>query len=774
MLLASKAKRGNWAKDLPISRTLDPFPHFFCPLFPILPAIYHFYGGNEGWRKRGIAMGTWEDRHFFPLTSLQIGDLQSYLSHWTLFLATRSKKFFILVDNRPWLIDQNLRAAHLWQLMVTKSRLSPFANTRATKVARRDIGKILEFTNSSRSLSINRNRSRKWFSLIDAALSQKKKLLHVKKLKNSFLLNKELHCPVYGFIVFEVEWDHVRGINYINELQTDTSLAMEVKLMKRWEFDSIEQASSYISSWYTGNSNECFLLQEYLESISNKGEVFYDAQEDISTSSEASENLPTNNELHEEKHIFTFPHSIQSLEGVEYSDSPFTPPACGPYKRRKIIKSSGGSDIDEVSEEPYSEIVSSPTTSVSSASLSSCESDNVSLIFEATTYRDVLILFRFDDHDLPFKLKEIIMSDLRLLTLLEYGLPSWVIFLQSYPVFCQIYRPWMCPLARALYVLISITTVLIGFYDLYKNVPVLKATASSLFGPLFDWIESWEMISRVRYLGTMLFLHNFEKALKWFLMVARATKSFLSVFTKPIAGPVMELFEFIFPIWNICFDAVESLSLVICNVLSSSCSMITSLLEVIVWPFWYIFSTLWSIAAYVIYPVVWLLLKIFVAPIRLILAIASFIGMIFTNIYYLLRETWTSIGALFQLASGLTVDNPEVSLWRSRWKDLFTKVFRAIRSIFYGIIAFFTACNRHRLSIYNHILEFLHRLSHVTHTSRLSKFEEDRKKGKNQNLLQERQRSTSNSSFQTPDTADRLHRRRVRRISSENIAPQSV
>lgn len=59
-------------------------------------------------------------RCVFPLTSLQIGDLQSYLSHRNLFLAHESKRLYILVDNRPWLEDLGLRSAHLWQLMITK------------------------------------------------------------------------------------------------------------------------------------------------------------------------------------------------------------------------------------------------------------------------------------------------------------------------------------------------------------------------------------------------------------------------------------------------------------------------------------------------------------------------------------------------------------------------------------------------------------------------------------------------------------------------------
>ena len=47
-------------------------------------------------------------------------DLQSYLSNLSLFSALESNKFYILVDNRPWLRDLGSRPAHLWQLMVTK------------------------------------------------------------------------------------------------------------------------------------------------------------------------------------------------------------------------------------------------------------------------------------------------------------------------------------------------------------------------------------------------------------------------------------------------------------------------------------------------------------------------------------------------------------------------------------------------------------------------------------------------------------------------------
>jgi hypothetical protein len=47
-------------------------------------------------------------------------DLQSYLAELTIFLCPHTKMFLILLDNRPWLLDQDTKPAHLWQLMVTK------------------------------------------------------------------------------------------------------------------------------------------------------------------------------------------------------------------------------------------------------------------------------------------------------------------------------------------------------------------------------------------------------------------------------------------------------------------------------------------------------------------------------------------------------------------------------------------------------------------------------------------------------------------------------
>uniref|UniRef100_A0A1D1YXH1 Nucleotide exchange factor SIL1 n=1 Tax=Anthurium amnicola TaxID=1678845 RepID=A0A1D1YXH1_9ARAE len=659
-----------------------------------------------------------ERRCFFPLTSLQIGDLQSYLSRLTIFMAPESNKFLILVYYRPCLLGRDMRPAHLWQLMVTKSRLSPFANTKV-KREKKGFVKRHDLKEQPKSNPNNTKIRHRWFSLIDAALRQKRALLPMKKLKDTLVLNSDLHHTLYGFIVFEVSWVHVRGINYLNELQTDTSMAVEAKLMKRWEFDSVQQASSSISFWYAGTCYERSLLLKYLNDASHKGDVFYDAQEGTSAISPLRAHVygSDDDESVAHKHSHDGVASSDSNASLEYSESLMhTPPLIsGACKRRKITRSTFiSNEVDESSDEAYSEIASSPRQSVASTSSYSSDGES-SVISEATLYRDVLILFRFNDHDLPFKLREIIMSDLRLLTLLEYGLPSWVIFLQSYPVFCHFYRPWMCPLARVLFVLISVTTVLIGFYDLYKNVPVLKVTASRLFGPLFDWIETWEMISRIKYLGTMLFLHNFEVAIKWFLMISRAIRSLLSVLTRPVAGPLEELVELLVPFWTVCLEMAGMLSSVSWTVIGSASSMVVSIVQIVLWPFWFVLLVTWSFATAVIYPICCVLWEILVSPARLIFASVNFMVMLCAHAYNTIRGIWSSMAPMFQLVpkSDITVGTNEVSMWRSLWNDLFSQVFRAVRSILYGFIAFFTTCNRHRLSIYNHLQELFLRCSYA-------------------------------------------------------------
>lgn len=205
-------------------------------------------------------------------------------------------------------------------------------------------------------------------------------------------------------------------------------------------------------------------------------------------------------------------------------------------------------------------------------------------------FKDTLLLFWFDDRDLPIRLRQVITSNSRLLTLLESGLPTWVIFLQSYPLFYKVYHPWMRPLGRILYVLISLGTMIIGFYDLYKNVPLLKATAAHLFGPIFKWIEKSEMVTRLLYLGTMLFVQNFEKALEWVVMMMTVIKMPLSIIMRPFIYPLKEMVEVISSIWNILAETGEQFFNSAQLIAESVCNVVGDLVEVLISPFELLFS----------------------------------------------------------------------------------------------------------------------------------------------------------------------------------------
>lgn len=734
----------------------------------------------------------WQHGHrIYPLTSLQIGDLQSYVSSLYLYLTCENSNFFILVDNGPWLLDNHCSPTQLWQLMVTKSRMSPFANTR-TRPENKELENKLD-EKQENPTSNKRDGLYKWFSTIDAARWQHKALAPV----------KELHHKLHGCVVFEVAWTDVRGINYINELQTDTCIALEVKSMIKKEFDSIEQAFDCIKSQCLGTRSGISALSEAsLSRWSDDNHKTPKSQESPSPGSfqasphrsrfqfgEHGEGDKYYDIMDIRENLAKLDQDIdgemvQSLDLIPQKDSPRTTglSSCGitedtvPHDYSIKLKEScynsefnaSESHVDEKllgrchnaldGMEPLSENkgpsqvysmgseaqrerrsisenvllglrISPPSNNMAEGcSESEClrgvpGNDEISAgrtvqsASEIVDYKDVLIIFKFNDAWLPFELKKVITSDLRLLRFLESGLPSWVIFLQSYPIFCQMYCPWMRPLARTLYILISITTVLIGFYDLYKNVPVLKATAARIFGPLFDWIEAWEMISRLKYLGTMLFLQNFEKAFEWSLTFIRAAKQLASLLAKPMFEPLVELGEYILPLWDLCLDKAEDCVNMIWVVTSSTFSCVVYLLQILIWPFLILFSFLWSLVTAVVYPIGSAFWELLITPIRLALKLLNSVALISSEIFDFGKRTYQSVSGTFQLISltGTTTNTNTVPVWRALWNDLFSQVFRAVRSIVNGFVAFFTACNRHRLSIYNHLTAFLVRLSHVLH-----------------------------------------------------------
>ncbi|EFJ18517.1 hypothetical protein SELMODRAFT_419929 [Selaginella moellendorffii] len=638
------------------------------------------------------AGGVPEHHHLYLLVSLQIGDIQSYRSELFLFMPCDNASLVFLVDNGPWSVSKSLglRPTEFWPFVVAKSRVSPFANQRLS--SRSDKLEMGGSGGDSINVGLKHLHLYNWDSIYGIIRR------HYKSLVHSGILCPQFH----GCVGFEVSWADVRGMNYTNELQTDTCLSLEVKQMRKREFDCLEHALDFygshcgLGSKQSGKRGRC------------QADIFVDADrcKRQCVDEDGVDRYAADGGFFSPVRQVWPPESESTVTDAEKDIMDLTLETdlpCSPY-----------SPSDESTQSP---VFCSRRKLRSSRDEATKHSPEVPV---AHIYKDALVVFRFSDPLLPFELRDIITSDQRLLKMLESGLFPWVIFMQSYPVFCNIYRPWMRPLARTIYFLISVVTVMIGFYDLYKNVPVLKATASHMLGPLFEWIESWEMVSRLKYLGTMLVLQNYEKAFAWVFLIVKSVRQLASLVMKPVMEPLQLLWSFFLPFWATFVQGTQSLQLVLESFFASTLCAVSYALSFVTWPFWVLLTTVTNLVSSIMGPVL--------PAFRVVLVLGDYArqyaAAIWTSfsqeLLNLLKQSWTATSQSFQLwtASSAVQTSRTPSMWRILWDDLFSKVFRAVRYILNGLVAFFTALNRHRLSIYNNIVAFLVRLIVVVESGR--------------------------------------------------------
>ncbi|CAM6088517.1 unnamed protein product [Calypogeia fissa] len=771
----------------------------------------------------------------YALTSLQIGDIQSYVSRLFLLVAYQGLKLVFLVDNGPWTLNScPSRPAELWQLLVYKSRGSPFAN-RLRDYSKGDIpGQPGDSSNLR--VAAGQEKEDGWLSLLVALQRSCKEQLRSKKPPHG----------LYGCVAFEVAWSDVRGINYSNELQTDTCMSLEVKVMTKREFDSLEQARVCYDTILSGCDDSGPSLDfSIISNSKTRGSIFRRKASSNNLHGLGSDPGQTSKlqldgsirrkEIRKRKQADksrsqrngscsiliselsrAYMSSLTSrfgtrLDPVNVGSLPpeyFTPPS-SPYSEQvlhnlfKNCTSHQHKDSKKVSVLPdvegsepccFSEnrihtardpgesascsggggvknfqslcsgkhSLGPPIQSFDGSRSSGCSRcgkirDGIPfrektqgcvrcsasaevrpdpvyvhpdrLIAVAETYRDILIIFRFSEPLLPLELKRIITADRRLLKMLESGLPSWVIFLQSYPILSHIYRPWMRPLCGTVYYMISIVTVLIGFYDLYKNVPVLKATAAHICGPLFKWIEEWGMVSRLKYLGTMLFLQNCEKAFEWALAVTRASRQVSVLLMRPFLQPLMLLGEAFLPVWAEVSYGVQTLVQLISGTLSLVVAGLSHILYVTIWPFMTFLSAVFNLGKTLLYPIFYSIWNFLIFPIQLVRLVGNLLRALSSEVLNGVENLWLVIHDTFQLllVSGsptlqslqiVKSSTPSPSIWRTLWNDILSKVFHAVNGIVKGLAAFIAACNRHRLSIYNQLVEFLFRARHMLKSGR--------------------------------------------------------
>ena len=121
-----------------------------------------------------------------------------------------------------------------------------------------------------------------------------------------------------------------------------------------------------------------------------------------------------------------------------------------------------------------------------------------------------------------------------MLRLYETGLPAWALFLPRYGFY---YRPWLRTLARGLFVLVSVLSMMAGFYDLYKHVPGLDAVFTRFWKPLGDFLER-HAAARLSILASYLFTQSrmFGPVLAQLSATARPARSVAAAAWAPFGG----------------------------------------------------------------------------------------------------------------------------------------------------------------------------------------------------------------------------------------------
>lgn len=108
--------------------------------------------------------------------------------------------------------------------------------------------------------------------------------------------------------------------------------------------------------------------------------------------------------------------------------------------------------------------------------------------FHECKFNDFTISAYFEDPIFPFFVRNLLKNPKNNFLLIKYerGIPSWAQFLPSYGL---PYRPWMRKVMAVIIFCFSLVTMMLGFYDLYKNIPQLRDVLYSVLGKFFQIFE---------------------------------------------------------------------------------------------------------------------------------------------------------------------------------------------------------------------------------------------------------------------------------------------
>ncbi|CAD7704505.1 unnamed protein product [Ostreobium quekettii] len=299
-------------------------------------------------------------------------------------------------------------------------------------------------------------------------------------------------------VAFEVAWGDVQGMDYDNPLLVDGRIVLEAAMVARREFESMSHFQQFYSEMMYSAG---WLLHQPIPKPGLQGDGALHALSE-------SRSVP-------EMNLKAF----VSPSGKSQDDR-------GRLEATTNVQNSLGARGQTVVD-----------GSDESSECSDCSDWSSKTSQKAVTVYDYRTLTcHFSHSAMSSRLRPCVESDVRLLKLLEGGVPTWAVFLPACGFW---YRPWMRTVTWLVFIAVSTISLACGFYDLYMNVPFLKSAVLRLIDainlPAVDILEWLEVHVQVRLSILLTFLYGKSPLFVATLRVCGNAWKVISNFLRPIA-----------------------------------------------------------------------------------------------------------------------------------------------------------------------------------------------------------------------------------------------
>jgi len=298
--------------------------------------------------------------------------------------------------------------------------------------------------------------------------------------------------PLRGVCSFEIHLDEIAGLDYWNPLLVDASrVVIEARSLTRRWFPDLRACQAHFA-WDLDPS-----VSFYQPQAPQDGAAVTMSKVELRT-----ENCKLHTSPSKVRQTYWQPRpeeaSYARLNALaETAERLFKPQRCLDDEFAKAEEAPAVSKNLEVYDGSDGGTGSSAEVPQDTQHKASGPADIVEILYNRT------VNFRFDDPFLPYVLREVIHDPdhHRLLRLCEAGIPAWAIVL---PKFTGLYHRYMRHLVAAIVVLVSCLSMLLGFYDLYKRIPLVRSLLKQSLGPLSSKLEELVVVRLSFLLGWIL------------------------------------------------------------------------------------------------------------------------------------------------------------------------------------------------------------------------------------------------------------------------------